>query len=104
MAAILGSIAAIAAIRLEFGFLGSNPKAVSVTGSIFNVLGSIPSAANIAGSNFLGSKSIEDGSLSLEFDEEDFTLGLDLSLSPFEVDGVDEGEEDRASGESMPIA
>ena len=55
MAAMLGSMAAMATIRLELGFLGSSPKADRAMGSICRVLGSMPRAASMAGSNFLGS-------------------------------------------------
>ena len=64
---LLGSIAAIAANSVEFGFLGSRPmlcntigsnlgflgskpRAAAVTGSSFGFLGSIPNAANSIGS------------------------------------------------------
>jgi hypothetical protein len=81
IAATLGSIAAIAAIKLEFGFLGSKPKAVSVTGSIFKVLGSIPRAVSIAGSNFLGSIPRDDARMSWVFVLDVLTSGLNLSRS-----------------------
>merc|ERR1719278_851399 len=53
----LGSIAAMAASRVELGFLGSSPRLAKTIGSNLGFLGSRPSAAAVMGSSlgFLGS-------------------------------------------------
>ena len=65
IAAMLGSMAAMATIRLELGFLGSSPKADRAMGSICRVLGSMPRAASMAGSIFLGSIPMAAASMSV---------------------------------------
>ena len=104
IAAILGSIAAIAAIKLEFGFFGSNPRAVRVTGSIFKVFGSIPRAVSIAGSNFLGSIPIDAANISWAPGLDALLSGLDFGLSPREVGTEVDAEDGRESGGCIPIA
>ena len=53
----LGSMAAMAASKVEFGFLGSSPRLASTIGSNLGFFGSRPKAAAVIGSSlgFLGS-------------------------------------------------
>ena len=59
----VGSMEAMAAIRLELGFLGSRPRALMVMGSIF--FGSSPRAESMLGSSFLGSRPMAAASMSV---------------------------------------
>ena len=54
---LLGSMAAMAANRVELGFFGSSPRLANTIGSNLGFLGSSPRAAAVTASNlgFLGS-------------------------------------------------